>query len=136
LKKFEHKIRVRYGETDQMGFVYYGNYALYYEEVRTELIRSLGFSYKEMEQMGVMMPVVNMNTNYRKPALYDDEIYIYCWIKGSVGRKICFYSEIYNSNNELLNYADITLVFVDIKSGRAITCPHPIADALKDYIHV
>ena len=78
---FETKLRVRYGETDQMGFVYYGIYAQYYEVGRVELLRSLGISYKEIEAMGFALPVVNFNIKYKKPAFYDDELTIETAIK-------------------------------------------------------
>jgi acyl-CoA thioester hydrolase len=70
----ETKIRVRYGETDQMGYLYYGYYALYYEVGRAEAIRELGFTYKQMEDMGIMMPVAELNAKYYRPAKYDDLI--------------------------------------------------------------
>jgi acyl-CoA thioester hydrolase len=135
MEKFEHKIRVRYGETDQMGFVYYGNYALYLEEARTELIRSVGISYKEMEKMGVAMPVVNMTINYRSSAHYDDLVTTQTWIKEPVGRKICFCTEIFNAEGKLLNQSEITLVFIDIKTQKSITCPFIIKKAIEKYIH-
>lgn len=136
MEKFQHKIRVRYGETDQMGFVYYGNYALYFEEARTELIRSVGFSYKEMEKMGVAMPVVNMNINYRSPAKYDDLITSYTWIKENVGRKITFCTELFNAEGKLINQSEITLVFIDTQTQKAITCPFQIKKAIEKFIHV
>jgi len=72
----ETKIRVRYGETDQMGFAYYGNYAQYYEVGRVEALRGIGMSYRELEEDGVMLPVYTFSIKYLKPALYDDEITI------------------------------------------------------------
>jgi len=85
------QIRVRYGETDQMGFLYYGNYALYYEVGRAEAIRSLGFTYRQLEDMGVMMPVVELNSQYFRPALYDDLITVETTLKNCrMGRRLLF----------------------------------------------
>ena len=93
---FDSKIRVRYGETDQMSFVYYGVYAQYYEVGRVELLRSLGLSYKEIEAMGFALPVVNMNIKYMKPAFYDDELTIRTTIKELPSAKITFHYETLN----------------------------------------
>ena len=130
---FETKIRVRYGETDQMGFVYYGNYALYLEEARTEMLRSVGFTYKEMEEMNVFLPVVNMNTRYRNAAKYDDLLTIKTIIKGSPTRKIIFETKIYNAQNLLLNESEVILVFMD-KDNQIISCPENILSALSKYV--
>jgi len=102
MKKNTTKIRVRYGETDQMGIVYYGNYAQYLEQGRTEWLRELGLSYKWMEANDVHLPVVNLNIDYKKPALYDDEILITTKLKKNPTIKIEFYYEIHNEKGELL----------------------------------
>ncbi len=86
--QFEHKLRVRYAETDQMGYVYYGNYATYYEVARAESIRSIGLSYKEIEEAGVIMPVLENNSKYIRPARYDDELTIKLRIPEKPGVKI------------------------------------------------
>lgn len=132
----QHKIRVRYGETDQMGFVYYGNYALYLEEARTELIRSLGLTYSELEKKGVMMPVVNMNVTYRKPAKYDDLIVLETWIANAITRKITFKTNIKSENGDLLIEAEVTLVFMDVETGKSIQCPKEIVQKLEKFVHV
>ena len=93
---FDTEIRVRYGETDQMGYVYYGFYAQYYEIGRVELLRSLGISYKEIENAGYALPVVSMQTNYKSPALYDDLLTVRAIIKKKPLAKIIFDYEIYN----------------------------------------
>ncbi|MES2567658.1 MAG: thioesterase family protein [Bacteroidota bacterium] len=111
--KTETTLRVRYGETDQMGFVYYGVYAQYYEVGRVEAMRSLGFSYREMEESGVLMPVINLTINYKKPALYDDEVRIVTYVKERPGVRITFHYECFNQKNELLNTGSVTLVFID-----------------------
>jgi acyl-CoA thioester hydrolase len=113
------QIRVRYGETDQMGFLYYGNYALYYEVGRTEAIRQLGFTYKELEELGIHMPVVELHVQYLKPALYDDLITVKTLIKElATGTKVQFHSELYNERGDLLNKGVTTLVFYDPKEKR------------------
>lgn len=111
--KTETTLRVRYGETDQMGFVYYGVYAQYYEVGRVEAMRSLGFSYKEMEESGVLMPVINLTINYKKPALYDDEVRIVTSVNILPSVRITFNYECFNQKNELLNTGSVTLVFLD-----------------------
>src|SRR5579871_6749120 len=94
------QIRVRYGETDQMGYLYYGFYALYYEVGRAEAIRGLGFTYRELEEMGIMMPVVELKAQYFRPALYDDLITVKTILKEMpVDSKISFYSELYNQQD-------------------------------------
>ena len=121
--KTETTLRVRYGETDQMGFVYYGNYAQYYEVGRVEAMRSLGFSYKEMEESGVLMPVINLTINYKKPALYDDEVRIVTTVKEMPSVRITFEYECYNQKNELLNTGSVTLVFIDKQKNRPSAPP-------------
>ncbi len=113
MKKTHTKLRVRYGETDQMGIVYYGNYADYLEQGRTEWLRSLGFSYKFMEENNIHLPVVNLNIDYKKPALYDDVLTITTTLKKTPSVKIEFYYEIHNQNDQLLITASTTLVFVN-----------------------
>jgi acyl-CoA thioester hydrolase len=107
-------IRVRYGETDQMGYLYYGNYALYYEVGRAEAIRQLGFTYRELEELGIMMPVVELKSQYFRPALYDDLITVKTILKElPEGPKVEFHSELYNDSGILLNKGITTLVFYD-----------------------
>jgi len=129
---FETKIRVRYGETDQMSFVYYGVYAQYYEVGRVELLRSLGVTYKELEEMGFALPVVNLNINYKKPAYYDDELTIRTTIKELPSAKITFYYEMLNVNNELLNIGEVVLVFVNKESGKPCFAPEMVINKFKE----
>lgn len=125
------KVRVRYGETDQMGFVYHGNYAQYIEMGRLEWLRELGLSYKEMEEKGVMLPVYSLNIRYIKSAYYDDELTIVTTIKSLPTARIEFYYEIYNPKNELITTAETTLVFVDMHLKKPIKCPQYILDKMK-----
>ncbi len=119
-----HQIRVRYAETDKMGYVYYGNYASYFEVARVELFRAHGVSYKEMEDEGVMMPVLELKTKFIRPAKYDDLLTIKTKIIGKPSVRIKFEYEVYNEKEELLTIADTTLVFVDMKTGRPTQPPH------------
>ncbi|MCL7989320.1 acyl-CoA thioesterase [Sphingobacterium sp. lm-10] len=130
---FENKIRVRYAETDQMGYMYYGNYATYYEVARTEMLRSTGISYKELEDMGVMMPVVEMQTKYLHPAKYDDLITIKTSIRELPNVRICFEYELYNETGVLLNTGKTLLVFVDMARNRPCRAPEIFMDKIKPY---
>jgi acyl-CoA thioester hydrolase len=126
--KTETTLRVRYGETDQMGFVYYGVYAQYYEVGRVEAMRSLGFSYREMEESGVLMPVINLTVNYKKPALYDDEVRIVTSVREMPGVRITFHYECFNQKNELLNNGSVTLVFIDKVKNKPMQPPQWFMD--------
>ena len=126
MKEFEFKVRVRYSETDQMGVVYHGNYAQYFEMGRVEWLRNIGLSYKWMEENGVMLPVVSLNVNYKKPARYDDLITVKTIFKSQTSVKIEFDYEIYNAEMELLTIANSILVFVDMKTGRPTAPPEYI----------
>ena len=122
--KSETKIRVRYGETDQMGYVYYGVYAQYYEVGRVETMRLLGFSYKEIESRGILLPVVDFTISYKKPAFYDDEVTVVTrLVEIPNGVRIPFEYECFNAAGDLLNTGKVTLVCVDKKSGKL--CPMP-----------
>ena len=127
------EVRVRYGETDQMGYVYYGNYALYYEEARTHAIRCIGISYKNLEEIGIMMPVMNMNITYLRPALYDELLLIKTQIRTltDMDTEIVFYSEIFNEKEKKLNEATIKLAFVDADNRRKTTIPPLLYEKLK-----
>lgn len=116
-------IRVRYSETDQMGIVYYGNYPAYYEVGRVELFRTLGFSYRDLEESGIQMPVTQMNARYLKPAYYDEDIRIVTSIKDWPSARITFNYDLYNQDDALLNTGATTLVFIDTAKGRPIKAP-------------
>ncbi|WP_276088488.1 thioesterase family protein [Pedobacter sp. JY14-1] len=117
------RIRVRYGETDQMGYVYYGNYAEYYEVGRVEMLRSLGMDYAGMERDGVMLPVLELNCKFIKPALYDQEITIVTTVNELPGVRIHFEYELFNNAGDLINTGNTTLVFIDMAKNRP--CPAP-----------
>jgi len=119
----ETKIRVRYAETDQMGYVYYGNYATYYEVGRTNALRDLGTTYNTLEQKGVMMPVASMNIKYLKPAKYDDLLTIKTIVKEVPRMRMNFIYEVYNEAGELLNIGETTLAFISKERMRPVACP-------------
>ena len=119
----ETKIRVRYSETDKMGYVYYGNYAQYYEIGRAELMRKMGFPYRKLEDQGIFLPIVSLKVKYIKPALYDDMLTIKTYLKEKPAAKIKFDYEIYNEQGELINKGDTTLVFVDYKTKKPRKAP-------------
>ena len=128
------QIRVRYSEADQMGYVYYGNFAAYYEVARTETFRQLGIHYKEMEASGVMMPVLELRTKYIKPARYDDLLTIKLILNTKPhGTRIKFEYEVYNEAQELLNIGETTMVFVDMKTGRPTPIPEHINTVMEPY---
>jgi acyl-CoA thioester hydrolase len=130
MKEHEFNVRVRYAETDQMGVVYHGNYAQYFEMGRVEWLRNLGISYKWMEENGVMLPVVSLNINYKKPARYDDLLTVKTIFKSQTSVKIEFDYEIYNEKLELLTIASSTLVFVDMKTSRPTVPPEYVKEKL------
>jgi len=132
MKKNLTKFRVRYGETDQMGVVYYGNYAEFLEQGRTEWLRDLGISYKWMESNDVHLPVVNLNIDYKKPARYDDVISITTTLKKIPTAKIEFHYEIHNQYNELLVTASTTLVFVNSITNKLQKAPKYLLDKLAE----
>ncbi len=123
MREYEFKVRVRYAETDQMGVVYHGNYAQYFEMGRVEWLRNIGVSYKWMEENGVMLPVVSLTMNYKKPARYDDILRVKTIFKSQKSVKIEFDYEIYNEQDELLTIGHSVLVFVDMKTGRPTAAP-------------
>lgn len=126
--------RVRYSETDKMGFLYYGNYPAYYEIGRVEMLRSLGLSYQKMEdEMGIMLPVVNLEIRYLLPAYYDEELEIHTMLDEMPNRIITFRHEIYNQKKALINKASVKLFFTDTKNNRPTPAPHMLKDALKEY---
>lgn len=129
------KVRVRYGETDQMGYVYYGNYAEYYEVARVEMLRSLGMDYASMESNGVMLPVLELNCKYIKPALYDQEITIKTTIQDLPGVRIHFKYELFNDAEELINVGNTTLVFVDMVKNRPCSPPENFLEKLRGYFN-
>ena len=128
------KIRVRYAETDQMGVVYHSNFFPYFESARTESIRELGFTYADMEKMGVIMPVVDVHCRYIRPARYDDLLTIRTTLKEMpLQHKIEFHHDVYNENEEHLATAKITLYFVEAGTMKKTVMPKQLQEKLQAY---
>ncbi|MEO6639318.1 MAG: thioesterase family protein [Ginsengibacter sp.] len=133
---FSHKtqIRVHYALTDQMGVVYHGHYAQFYEIGRTDSLRNLGFTYKSIEAAGIILPVIDIHSKFLRPALYDDLITVVTTLRElPVHHKIVFHSEIYNEKNELLNVGDVTLYFMEAKTMKRCDMPPELKKRLKEY---
>ena len=130
MKNFSTNVRVRYGETDQMGVVYHGNYASYFEIARTEWLRNLGITYKELENKGIMLPVISLFFNFIKSAKYDDVLTITVILKKKPLVKIEFDYEIYNQNKEKISIGNSVLAFMDMKTNKPMRCPDYILEKL------
>jgi len=130
----ETPIRVRYGETDQMGYLYYGNYAQYYEVGRAEMIRSIGLTYAAMEkEFGTLMPVMSLNMRFVRPALYDELMTVKTILRELPGSTITFHHEIFNDKNKLVNGGSVKLCFVDARSNKSIKAPEFLLKKLRPY---
>ena len=128
------KIRVRYAETDQMDVVYHGNYAQYFEAARTEAIRDLGFTYKDMEAMGVIMPIVELHVKYLRPAHYDDLLTIKTILKElPADHRIEFHQEVYNEKEKLLTIGKVVLYFMNAETMEKTVMPENLRKKLEDY---
>ena len=128
------KVRVRYAETDQMGFVYHSNFFLYYEVARAESIRELGYTYADMEKMGAIMPVVEVQSRFLRPALYDDLLTIKTTLRElPVHHKIEFHHEVYNEKGELLVTGKVILYFMESKTMKRTTMPGQLLRKIKSY---
>lgn len=128
--------RVTYAETDKMGYLYYGRYADYYETGRVEALRALGFVYKEMEDTGIMMPVLDMQTKYKRPAFYDELLEIKTVMTELPSVRIHFEYEIYNPEKKLLNEGRTTLVFYDMAKKRPCECPEELKEKLRAFFEL
>lgn len=130
----ETQIRIHYALTDQMGVVYHGHFAQLYEIGRTESIRQLGFAYKDIEALGIIMPVVNLQIKFFQPAKYDDLVTVKTILKElPQNHKIIYYGEIYNENNDLLSTAEITMYFMNAKEMTRAIMPEELIGKLKGY---
>lgn len=128
------QLRVRYAETDQMNVVYYGNYAQYFEVGRVECIRQLGYTYKDMEASGVMMPVVELNVKYLRSATYDDLITIKTQIRHlPTDHRIEFFQEVYNEQGKLLTSGKVLLYFLEMKTWKKTVMPAELHQRLVPY---
>jgi len=133
--KSETFVRVRYGETDQMGYLYYGNYAAYYEVARVESLRQLGLTYRAIEENGVMMPVLENHSKYLAPARYDELIKIETVVRERPGIRIRFEYEFFNEENKLIHQGETLLVFVNMKTNRPCRAPVELEQVLSKFFH-
>lgn len=130
----ETQIRIHYALTDQMGMVYHGHYAQFYEIGRGEAIRQIGYTYKDIEAMGIIMPVVDIHSRFLRPAKYDDLITVKTILKElPVHHKIIFHSEIYNEQDQLLNIGDVTLYFMRLDGMKRCEMPLALKEKLEKY---
>ena len=129
----ETQIRVRYAETDQMSSVYYGNYAMYFEVARVEAMRSVQFSYKQMEEEGVMMPVLESHFKYHKPGKYDELLTIKTKIPNMPGVRIRFEYEVYNEQEELITEGWTVLTFLKKETHQPTRPPQNLLALLKPF---
>ena len=132
---YEHitSVRVRYGETDQMGYCYYGNYATFFEVGRVEALRAIGLIYKQLEVDGYMLPVSHFEVDYLKPAFYDDELFVKTAIIELRGPRLFFEYEITNQQRQLICTGKTTLFFVAKEGMRPIAPPDSLNTALKEF---
>jgi acyl-CoA thioester hydrolase len=130
----ETQIRIHYALTDQMGVVYYGHYAQFYEIGRTEAIRQIGYTYKEIEALGIIMPVVEIHSKFLRPAKYDDLITVKTTLREMpVNHKITFYAEIYNEQDKLLNTGEVVLYFLNAQTMQRCEMPDGLKEKLSSY---
>lgn len=127
------QIRVRYGETDQMGYAYYGNYASYFEVARVEALRHLGMSYKELEDAGIMMPVLENHSYYHHPAVYDDLLSIEVSLKEMPGARITFGYKIYNEEGKMVHSGETVLAFMKAETKRPCRPPQKMLELLQPF---
>ena len=131
----ETKVRVRYIETDQMGVVYHGHYFQYYEAARAEFIRQLGYTYADLEKMGVIMPVIDVHSKYFRPAVYDDLLTIKVILKElPLHHKVEFYHEVYNERGQLLNTGKVVLYFLESRTMKKTSMPDILKQKLESFL--
>jgi acyl-CoA thioester hydrolase len=132
----EYQKRIRYGETDQMGYLYYGHYPLLYEIGRTESIRDMGISYRHLEnEMKIMMPVLYTESKYVKPVYYDELITIRTILDELPTKMISYKHEILNEAKEIVHYGVTKLFFIDMLTNKRVSAPAYLTDPLKDYFN-
>lgn len=130
----ETQKRVRYGETDKMGYLYYGHYPFYYEIARTEMIRSINLSYRDMEDVhGILMPVMSINIRYVRPAYYDDLLTMKTTVRKLPTKTITFYTDTFNEKGELMNGGSVKLCFVDSKIKESVEAPEYLMQAIRPF---
>ncbi len=136
MRVFETKVRVRYAETDRMGYCYYGNFAAYFEVARVEALRELGVTYRQLEDDGILLPVLDYQIRYFKPALYDELLRIETIFEQVDGARVRFSYVTFNEKNEELNKATTTLVFVDSNTKRPMNPPEQLFQLLRSVTNI
>lgn len=129
----ETQIRVRYAETDQMGVVYYGHYAQYFEVGRAEAIRSLGFTYRSLEESGIRMPVTRMEVRYLRPARYDELLTVKTCVRELPGKSMTFFGEIFGEPGRLITTGEVTLAFWSVEEERTVEAPGVLSELLQPW---
>jgi len=129
----EIRIRVRYCEVDRMGYLHHANYAVYFEEARTELIRKLGLTYREMEDRGILLPVHELQVKYLRPVFYDDLITIKTTVVKDPSVRLQFEYQMMNESGDLMSQGKTTLIFVDASSRKPIRMPAFFGDIIASY---
>ena len=130
---YQEKIRVRYKETDAMGVVHHSNYVTYYEQARTEFLRSFGTTYRQMEEQGVMMPVMEVSMKYFNPAHYDDLLTVKITLAELPTARMIFDHEIFNEAGELVNTGRVVLAFMNARTRRATRAPKSFVDLFSEH---
>ncbi len=130
VKYHSSSFRVRYAETDQMGVVYHGNYAQYFELGRTEWLRSIGITYKNMEKTGIIMPVISLSSQFKHSAFYDEILTVKTILKKAPSVRIEFDFEITNSKEEIITLGNVVLAFINSKTMKPIRCPNYLLEKL------
>tara|TARA_R110002096_G_scaffold425644_1_gene634436 strand:+ start:9550 stop:9987 length:438 start_codon:yes stop_codon:yes gene_type:complete len=134
--EFTHKLRSRYGETDKMGYVYYGRYLEYFEVARTEMIRSLGLSYRELEDKGVMLPVIHAELEYKRPVFYDVEMEIRVLVFETPNVRLqTFYEVRINEKSPIHILGEVSLCFMNAETRRPCRAPKEFLDSIKSITH-
>ncbi|MBS0001336.1 MAG: acyl-CoA thioesterase [Cyclobacteriaceae bacterium] len=133
--QYEVQLRVRYAETDQMGFVYYGNYATYYEVARVEALRSLGITYKSLEARGILLPVLENRSKFILPARYDDLLTIKVTLDKLPSTRLYFQYQVFNEEEKLINLGETTLVFISRDTEKPIMAPDFLIDILNPFFN-
>lgn len=131
---FDHKIRVRYKDTDQMGIMHHSNYIVMYEMARTEWLRDMGLTYAEIERRGIMSPIIEVSSRYLAPALYDDVLTVSVFLDEMPAARLVIRSEVRNSEGRLINTGCVTLGFMHKDTRRPCRAPEWFVEALERYI--
>ncbi len=130
---YNHQLRVRYSDTDQMGYVYYANYGNFFEQARAEAVRSLGIAYKDIEAAGIIIPVTRMNIKFINPAFYDEVLTVKTSIPEIPHRDLLFKYEVYNQKGKLINKAETHMVFANVQTKQLVSAPLLLLDKLKPF---